>query len=86
MINALSLRHVYQSVRPHVTRFPLDGFSLHLISEYFSKNCTHIKFKFHQNLSRIPGTSDEYRYTLSIISRSVPPRMRNVSDKICRKN
>ena len=37
------LRHVCSSVCPHgTTRLPLDGFSLNLIFEYFSKMCQEI--------------------------------------------
>ena len=35
---------------------------------------------------RITDTLHEYQYTLMTISPSVLPRMRNVSDKICREN
>jgi hypothetical protein len=44
------------------------------------------KFKFHWNLTRTAGTSRKDRYTFMIISRSVLPRMKNVSDKRCREN
>jgi len=44
------------------------------------------KFNFHYNLPTITGTSHEDRYTFFIISRSVPLRMRNVSDKSCTEN
>ena len=43
-------------------------------------------FKFHYNLTIITGTLHEDRYTFFIISRSVLLRMRNVSDKSCRRN
>jgi hypothetical protein len=39
------------------------------------------KFKFHYNLRRITGTLLEEQYTFLIISRSILPRLRNVSDK-----
>jgi len=42
------------------------------------------KFKFHYNLTRITGNLPEDRYTVLIISRSVPLRMRNVADKSCK--
>ena len=44
------------------------------------------KFKFHLNMTRITGTLHEDRYTFLIISRSLPPRMKNVSDESCREN
>ena len=44
------------------------------------------KRKFHQNRTRIKGTLHDARYTFLITSRSIPPRMRNVSDKSCREN
>ena len=37
-------------------------------------------------MTRITGTLHEYHYTVVIISRSVLPRLRNVSDKCCREN
>ena len=37
-------------------------------------------------MARIAGTSHEDQYTLVIMSRSVPLRMKNVSDKSRRKN
>jgi D-alanyl-D-alanine dipeptidase len=43
------------------------------------------KSKFHQNPTRIKGTSHEDLYTLMIISRSVLLRMRNASDKTVEK-
>jgi hypothetical protein len=45
-----------------------------------------MKFKSHENLTRIIGTLHEDQYTSVTISRSVLLRMRNVSGKICRKN
>jgi hypothetical protein len=64
------------SVRPHgTTRLPLDGFSLNLICEYFSKIS-------HQNLTRL----HEAVCTFITISRSVHLRMRNYLDKICKGN
>jgi len=44
------------------------------------------KFKFHWNLTTITGTLHEDRYTFMPISRWIPLRMRNVSDKSCREN
>jgi len=35
-------------------------------------------------MTRITGTLHEDQYTFLIISRSVPVRMRNVTDKTCR--
>jgi hypothetical protein len=42
-------------------------------------------FKLHQNLTTITGTLDEDLPTLMILSRRMLLRMRDVSDKICRK-
>ena len=67
------------------TRLPKDGFSLNLISEYFSKNFRQ-KFKFHYNLTRMTGTLHEDQCIFTIISRSFLLRMRNVSDIRCREN
>jgi hypothetical protein len=44
------------------------------------------KFKFHENLTRITGTSHYDQCPFMIISHSVLLRMRNVSDKGCREN
>jgi hypothetical protein len=44
------------------------------------------KLLFHQNLTRITGTSHEDLCTFMIISRWILLRMRNVSDKSCREN
>jgi len=44
------------------------------------------KFKFYWNLTTMTGTLHADRYTFLIISRSVLPRMRNVSDKSCTEN
>ena len=74
------------SVRPpQTTRFPLDGFSWNFVFEYFSK-IRWKKFQFHWNLIRITGTLHENLRTFLIISHSVPRKMRNVSDKLCREN
>ena len=43
------------------------------------------KFKS-QNLTRKSGAFHENQHTFIIISRSVPIRMRNVSEKSCREN
>jgi hypothetical protein len=43
-------------------------------------------FKFHQNLTRIKGTSHEDQYTFLFTARSLLFRMRNVSRKSCREN
>jgi len=60
---------VCPSVRPHgTTRLPLDGFSLNLISEYFSKMCLE-KSKFRYNLTRITGTLREEVCTFVTVSR-----------------
>jgi hypothetical protein len=45
-----------------------------------------IKFGFHLNLTRITGTLHEDQYAFLIIFRSVLRRLRNVSDKCCRRN
>jgi len=44
------------------------------------------KFKLHQNMKRIKSTLHGGQYTFLIISRSFLPRMKNVSDKICRES
>jgi hypothetical protein len=44
------------------------------------------KFKFHSNLTGITDTLHEDQYTLTIISRSVLLRMKNVSEKCCGEN
>jgi hypothetical protein len=58
-----------------------------LVFEYFTKNLSW-KFKFYLNLAVITGALHEDRYicTFMITSRSVLPRMSNVSHKICREN
>jgi hypothetical protein len=74
------------SVRPHGTSgLPVDGFSLNLIFEHFFFRNMARKFKFHYNLTKITGTLHEDPCTFTIISRSILT-MRNVSDKISRKN
>ena len=82
---ASSCLSVCLSIRMGTTRPLLDGFSSNLIFEYF----------FFENLSkyissfikifRITYTLHEDQCTFLIISRSVHLRMRNVSDKSCRK-
>jgi hypothetical protein len=54
------------------------------ISQLFKNLCG--KLKFHYNLIKITATLHEDQYTFLIISRSIPLRMRNVSDKSCREN
>ncbi len=44
------------------------------------------KLKFHQNLSRITGTSHEDRCTFMVIYRCILLAVRNVSDRSCREN
>jgi hypothetical protein len=44
------------------------------------------KFDFPSNLTRISVGLHEHHFTFLIISRSVLLRMRNISDKICRRN
>ena len=73
------------SVRPHgTTRFPLYGFSLNLIFEYFSKSVEKIQ------ASLKSGKNDGYSYMKSIVHnhkpRSILLTMRNVSDKNYREN
>ena len=43
------------------------------------------KLKFHQNLSRITGTSHEDRCTFMVIYRCILLAVRNVSDRSCRE-
>ena len=67
------------------TQFPLDWFLLNLVSEYFGGHLS-IKFKFHQNLTRIKGTLHEDRYsTFMIISLLFLLRIWNFSDKFAEK-
>jgi hypothetical protein len=69
------------SVRPHkTTLLQLDGFSLSLISEYFSKIPDSL------NRAWIMGNLHECQYTFLGKSRSFILRTRNVSDKSCRGN
>ena len=44
------------------------------------------KSKFHYNVTRIRVILHEKQYTFFIKSRSVLPKMRHVSDKVCREN
>jgi hypothetical protein len=44
------------------------------------------KFKLHENLTKITGTLHEDQYTCLIISRSIRPKIRNVSQKNCGDN
>ena len=63
------------SVRLHgTTRLPLDGFSLNLIFEYFSRNCL-------ENSTFIQ-IWQEWRALYMNTSRSILLRIRNVSDKV----
>ena len=74
------------SFLPHgTTRLTLDGFSWNLIWECFVKNLSR-KFKFHQNASRVTGTSHEDVRTFVVLSRLFLLKMRNVSDESCREN
>jgi hypothetical protein len=74
------------SVRPHgTTLFSLNGFSLNLKLEYFSKICWK-KSKFHFKLTRIASTLLEDRYAFLIISGSVLLIMRNILDRSCNEN
>jgi len=52
--------------------------------EYFFENLSR-NIKFHYNMTRKSDTSHEDQHTVMITSRSVPPIMRNVSEKHCRK-
>ena len=82
-----SVMSVRPSVCPHgTTTLRLNAFSSNLIHKHFFKKRKSRKFKFHQNLTIITGTLHEDRCTFVIISRSFLLRMRNVSDKSCRKN
>jgi len=66
-------------------RFPIDGFSLNLKSEYFSKICRE-NSSFIKNLTRITGTLHEDQYTFFITLPLILVRMRNISHKTCREN
>jgi hypothetical protein len=44
------------------------------------------KLMYYENLTRKTGSLHEDQYTFFIISRSVLPSVRNVSDTICREN
>ena len=61
---------------------PLEGFSWNLTFEYFFFENLLIKFKFHQNLTRITGTLHEHLCTWMIVSLSALFRMRNIPDRI----
>ena len=68
---------VRTSARSHgTTRLPLDGFF-----EYLPR-----KFKYPSNLTRITGILHDGQYTFIIISGSFLLRMRDVLDKIFKKN
>jgi hypothetical protein len=73
------------SVRPHKTfRLPFDGFSWNLVVEYFFKSVDKIQvsLKYDKNNGHFTG-----RHTYSfIISRSILLRMRNILNKLRRKN
>jgi hypothetical protein len=74
------------SVRPHgTTRFPLNGFSLSLIFEYFSQTCrTGSSFiTIWQEQGALDMATNIYFF---IIFRSILRRMRNVLYKSCREN
>ena len=74
------------SVHPHgTTRLPPDGFSRNFVFEYFFENLSR-KFKLHEHLTKLAGTLHEDQYTCLIISRSVRPKIINVSHKICGDN
>ena len=69
-------------IRLHRTnRLPLEGFSWNLIFENFSKICWD-----NSSLTRITGTLHEELCAFVSVCRSVRLRLRNSSDKICRKN
>ena len=73
-------------VCPHgITRLPLDEFSWNLIFENFSKICRE-NLSFVKTVTWIAGTLQEDRHTFLIKSRSVLPRMINISHESCREN
>ena len=73
------------SVRPSV-RLSLDGLSWTLRFGYISKKKKTIyKIQFSLKSDQNNGTLHEDQYTFLIISRSFVLRMKNVSDKNCRK-
>jgi len=57
-----------------------------LYLRFFSPEIPSRKSKFHSSLLKLTGSLHEDLCTFVIISSSVPLRMRNVSDKICREN
>ena len=80
------LRHDYLSVHSYgTTRFQLNRYSWNLIFEHFFENLSR-NFKFHYNLTRIPGTLHEDLRTFMIVPRSILLRMRNFSYKSCKEN
>ena len=84
-INDYYFRHVGLSVRPQgTTRLSPEGFHNFYISVFFENPLR--KFKFHWTLTRITGNLHEYLRTFMIITRSIIPKIRNVSDKSCREN
>ena len=79
-------RHVCPSVCPHETsRLPLDVFSLNLIFEFFFFRKFFEEIEVSLKSDKSNGILPEELYFL-IISRSLLPKMRNDSDKICREN
>jgi hypothetical protein len=62
------------------TRLPLDGLSLNLVFEYFSKFCLE-KFNFNYNLTNVRDTLHEDLCIFTIISRLIVLKMKNISDK-----
>ena len=71
------------SVRPHeTTRLPLEGFSQHLIFEYFLKFCRKKMKFFLYSLTRITGTLHEDLCTFMTICRPFPFGMRNILNKV----
>jgi hypothetical protein len=79
----LSVRpFVCPSARPHgPTQLPLVG----LLFNFYFENMLR-KVKFHLRMVRITLTSRENQNTFMIISCSVLPRIRNISDRNCREN
>jgi hypothetical protein len=62
--------------------FPLDGFSWNLIIFWNSVEKIQVSVKSDKD----KDTLHEHPYTFFITSRSIVPRMKDVSDKCCREN
>jgi hypothetical protein len=88
-VNRIS-KAIISIVRPSVlpqgtNRLPLDVFFVKFLIWRFLDNLS-IKSKFHYNLTKMTCTLNGDLFTFMIESRLILLRIRNVFDKICRKN